>query len=164
MRDKISIDRINLLHPKIQKEVLYLINRSELVIDPTLAIRVVQGLRTIEEQDALYAQGRTAPGNIVTKAKGGASFHNYGLAIDICFLFEQPDGTFKYDDEKSWLNGPNFMKVVKIFKDAGYTWGGDFKSITDKPHFEKIFGYTWQQLFDKYNKKDFIPGTEYVNI
>jgi peptidoglycan L-alanyl-D-glutamate endopeptidase CwlK len=45
-------------------------------------IRVVQGLRSWTEQDALYAMGRTAPGKIVTNVKGGYSYHNYGMAVD----------------------------------------------------------------------------------
>ena len=44
---------------------------------------VVQGRRTIAEQNSLYAQGRTAPGNIVTNAQGGSSAHNFGLAVDM---------------------------------------------------------------------------------
>jgi peptidoglycan LD-endopeptidase CwlK len=45
---------------------------------------VISGLRTHAEQDALYAQGRSTPGKIVTKARGGESFHNFGLALDFC--------------------------------------------------------------------------------
>ena len=47
-------------------------------------VEIVQGLRTFAEQDALYAQGRTGPGAIVTQARGGESNHNYGLAADLC--------------------------------------------------------------------------------
>jgi len=43
---------------------------------------LTHGLRTFEEQDRLYAQGRTVPGKKVTNARGGASLHNYGLAVD----------------------------------------------------------------------------------
>lgn len=44
---------------------------------------VTSGLRSSALQDTLYAQGRTAPGSIVTNARGGQSAHNYGLAIDV---------------------------------------------------------------------------------
>jgi peptidoglycan L-alanyl-D-glutamate endopeptidase CwlK len=125
---------------------------------------VVQGLRTIEEQNDLYAQGRTKPGSIVTNAKGGSSLHNYGLAIDICWLYKQPDGSYKYDDVKSWKTGPNFLKVIKVFKEAGFTWGGDFQKLNDTPHFEHNFGLSWKQLYAKYQNKEFIPNTQYVNI
>ena len=44
------------------------------------------GYRSIEQQNALYAIGRTKPGSIVTKARGGYSWHNYGLAADYAFV------------------------------------------------------------------------------
>lgn len=164
MKDSISIPRVQLLHPKIKDEVFTLLNQAETIIDANLAIRVVQGLRTIEEQNDLYAQGRTKPGSIVTNAKGGSSLHNYGLAIDICWLYKQPDGSYKYDDVKSWKTGPNFLKVIKVFKEAGFTWGGDFQKLNDTPHFEHNFGLSWKQLYAKYQNKEFIPNTQYVNI
>ena len=164
MKDKISEQRIELLHPKIKDEVKRIIEEAESLVDNNLAIRVVQSLRTIEEQNELYAQGRTKPGNILTKAKGGSSYHNYGLALDICWLFLQSDGSYKYDDKKSWATGPNFLKVIKTFEKNGYTWGGNFNSLKDEPHFEKTFGYNWRDLKTKYENKDFIPNTKYVNI
>lgn len=164
MLEKITLDKIESLHPKIKDEVKTLLEQAETEISSNYKIRIVQAYRSKVYQDALYAQGRTKPGPIVTQAKGGSSFHNYGLAIDICFLIKQVDGTFKYDEKKSWIFGPEFNKIKKIFKDNGYTWGGDWKTKKDAPHFEKGFGLTWRDLFKKYSKKDFISGTEYVNI
>jgi peptidoglycan L-alanyl-D-glutamate endopeptidase CwlK len=162
--DKITEQRIALLHPKIREEVKKLVIEANSAISSKLTIRIVQGLRTITEQDALYAQGRTAPGKIVTKAKGGSSYHNYGLAIDFAFLIDGKE--ISWDTAKDWDGDKiaDWLEVVKIFLKAGYGWGGNFKSIKDFPHLEKTFGYTWQQLLAKYNKKDFIPGTTYVNI
>ena len=48
-----------------------------------ITVMVTSGYRSFAEQNALYAQGRTKPGNIVTNAKGGQSLHNYGLAVDV---------------------------------------------------------------------------------
>lgn len=162
--DKITEQRIALLHPKIREEVKKIVIEANSAISSKLTIRIVQGLRTIAEQDALYAQGRTAPGKIVTKAKGGSSYHNYGLAIDFAFLIDGKE--ISWDTAKDWDGDKiaDWLEVVKIFLKAGYGWGGNFKSIKDFPHLEKTFGYTWQQLLAKYNKKDFIPGTTYVNI
>lgn len=173
--EKVSLPRIMLLHPAIRNIVIAKIEEAEQVIEPNLAIRVVQGLRDIEEQNAIFNQPHDGKDNdgdgkideadeFVSKAKGGQSYHNYGLAIDICWLFLQPDGTYKYDDKKSWAQGGNFRKVINIFKEAGFTWGGDFKSIPDGPHFEKTFGYNWRELLEKYNNKDFITGTNYVKL
>lgn len=161
--DKITLERIEKLHPKIRDEVKKIIEEANSLLADNIEIRVVQGLRTIEEQNALYAQGRTKPGPKVTNAKGGSSIHNYGLALDFCLLIN--------DNEISWNLNADFDKdrikdwqeVVSIFKKYGWKWGGDWKT-KDNPHVEKTFGYTWQQLLAKYNKKDFIAGTSYVKI
>jgi len=162
--DKVTETRIALLHPQISNEVKSLIEQANKVISPNLTIRIVQGLRTIEEQNDLYAQGRTKPGKVVTNAKGGSSYHNYGLAIDFAFLVNGKE--ISWDTSKDWDGDKvaDWLEVVKIFVKAGYTWGGDFKSIKDMPHLEKKFGFTWQQLLEKHNKKDFVAGTKYVNL
>ena len=170
MRDHISVDRVAKLHPLVRGDVQHLIEQAELGLPKGTAIRVVQGLRTIEEQNALYAQGRTKPGDIVTKAKGGSSYHNYGLAIDFAILMDKNgDG---YYDELSWdIKKDNdkdgmadWLEVVKVFEAAGWEWGGKWSSIKDYPHLQKTFGYSWQQLFEKYNKKDFIDSMQYVKL
>jgi peptidoglycan LD-endopeptidase CwlK len=168
MRDNISEGRLLKLHPAIRDEVRLLIDKAESRL-PFTAIRIVQGLRTFAEQDALYQQGRTKPGNRVTNARGGASFHNYGLAIDFALLYDKDkNGTYETlswdtlkdmdkDGEADWA------EVVRIFEEAGYVWGGNFSSIKDNPHLEKTFGFTWRQLLAKHNAGDF-ANTDYVNV
>jgi peptidoglycan L-alanyl-D-glutamate endopeptidase CwlK len=178
MEDKITLDRIQLLHPAVREEVNY-IYRAQIV--PALTGRAIcrfaYTLRTFLEQDALYAQGRTRLFDnqgrrlgIVTKAKGGQSIHNYGLALDIVLIKDtNNDGKF---DTASWETNVDFdkdgksdwMEVVDIMKKNGWTWGGDWKSFKDRPHFEKPMGHTWRTLLVKHNAKDFIKGTTYVNI
>ena len=178
MIDSITTSRITLLHPKVRTEVDN-IYRNQIV--PALRgraiCRLAYTLRTFAEQNALYAQGRTklydANGNklgIVTKAKGGQSIHNYGLALDIVLIKDKDgNGTF---ETASWEDTIDFdkdgkadwMEIVNIFKANGWTWGGDWKSFKDKPHFEKTFGHTWRTLLGKHNAKDFIPGTNFVKI
>lgn len=170
MRDKVSIERAQLLHPAVREEVISLITEIEKGFPPNIAVRIVQGLRTIEEQNALYAQGRTKPGNVVTNAKGGSSYHNYGLAIDFAILLDKDcNGTY---DELSWdIKKDNdkdgvadWLEVVKVFEAAGWEWGGRWSSIKDYPHVQKTFGYSWQLLLAKHNLKEFITGTHYVII
>lgn len=163
--DQVSLDRIEQLHPKVREEVKQLVDQANQVTGANVTIRIVQGLRTIEEQDALYAQGRTKPGKKVTNAKGGTSYHNYGLAIDFAFLVKDK-GEISWDQTKDWDGDKvaDWLEVVQIFLRAGWEWGGNWKTIKDNPHFQKSFGLTWQQLKAKYDKKDFIPGTKYVNI
>jgi peptidoglycan L-alanyl-D-glutamate endopeptidase CwlK len=89
-------------------------------------VKCTDGYRSIEEQNRLYAQGRTKPGRIVTKAKGGESPHNYHLGRDYCFLL--PHGAV------SW-NG-DWKLFGRTAKACGLMWGGSFRSISDKPHLE----------------------------
>ena len=168
MRDKVSIPRVALLHPKVRAEVAQLIDKAEALFPTTIAIRIVQGLRTIDEQNALYAQGRTKPGKKVTNAKGGSSYHNYGLAIDFAILRDK-DGNGTYE-ELSWdiaadldHDGmPEWTEIVNVFESAGWEWGGRWSSLKDYPHVQKTFGLTWRQLLAKYNAGQVAGG--YVNI
>ncbi|MCM3736461.1 M15 family metallopeptidase [Bacillus cytotoxicus] len=92
-------------------------------------ICVAQGFRSFDEQDALYAQGRTKPGSIVTNARGGQSNHNYGVAVDLCLY--TGDGS-----DVMWnVDGP-FRRVIAAMKAQGFKWGGDWTSFKDYPHFE----------------------------
>lgn len=136
-----SIDRINTMHPKVRQKALDAYREAVKATPVGVHPFVDEGLRSFERSDALYAQGRTKPGNIVTNAKGGSSLHNYGLALDFHLQVNGKDvwpNNFRAD--KNW------MKVVEIFKKHGFTWGGDFRSIVDAPHFEMTFGYTTKQL------------------
>lgn len=122
-------------------------------------VLIVQALRTFEEQNALYKQRPK-----VTNAKGGQSFHNYGLAFDFALLI---NGTTVSWDTNKDLDGDrvaDWMEVVKVFKNAGWEWGGNWHSFQDLPHFQKVFNYTWKELLIKYNNGDFIEGTKYVNL
>jgi peptidoglycan L-alanyl-D-glutamate endopeptidase CwlK len=159
--DKPTENRIKLLHPNVRDEVTSLINQANNSLSTHSQVRIVQGLRTFAEQDALYAQGRTKPGKKVTQAKAGQSFHNYGISIDFCLLID--DKEISWDMKRDWDGDKvaDWMEVVSIFRKAGWEWGGTWKFI-DNPHFQKTFGYTWQQLLAKHNAKDFLIGTEYV--
>lgn len=170
MEDAITIKRIALLHPAIRYEVLDFY-KNEIVPALTDAYcRFAFTLRTFPEQDMLYAKGRTKlydnKGNrlgIVTKAKAGQSYHNYGLAVDIVLI----DGHSASWDIAKDFDGDgvaDWMEVVKIFKSHDWEWGGEFKSIKDFPHFQKTFGYQWRELLVKYNNKEFIPNTEYLRL
>lgn len=89
-------------------------------------IKVISALRTYAEQDALYAQGRTAPGNKVTNARGGYSNHNFGIAFDV--------GVFS--GAKYLPDSPKYKAVGVLGIDLGLEWGGNWTSIVDQPHFQ----------------------------
>jgi peptidoglycan L-alanyl-D-glutamate endopeptidase CwlK len=89
---------------------------------------VTQGLRTDAEQDALYAQGRTKPGAIVTYARAGESAHNFGAAVDFAFLV---DGAISWDDALPWAD------IGAIGESLGLVWGGRWEGKKrDRPHLE----------------------------
>lgn len=89
--------------------------------------------RSKATQTALYAQGRTAPGKIVTNAKAGDSFHNYGLAFDIVPL--KPNGAADWDTSTPAAKA-RWARIGEIGRSLGLRWGGDWHSIKDLPHFE----------------------------
>ncbi|MBL8397082.1 MAG: M15 family metallopeptidase [Candidatus Accumulibacter sp.] len=91
-----------------------------------IKIKILSGLRTYQEQDALYAQGRTAPGSIVTNARGGQSNHNFGIAFDI--------GVF--EGNKYLGESVKYKAVGVLGVDMGLEWGGNWKTIKDQPHFQ----------------------------
>ena len=95
-------------------------------VDLHMDVRVIQGTRTYAEQDALYAQGRTAPGQIVTNAPGGYSFHNFSVAFDV--------GLFR---GRSYIEGgPGYTRVGHLGEGIGLEWGGRWRSFQDIPHFQ----------------------------
>lgn len=150
-----SENRLLQLHPKVKSFALMAYREAVRITPIGVHPYITETIRTFEKSDEYYAQGRTKPGSIITQAAGGASYHNYGLAID---FFIQKNGL------PHWVVDDNWMKVVKCFKEHGFAWGGDFKSFKDNPHFEMTFGYGWRDLLKKYNAKDFIPGTKFVNL
>jgi len=131
--DKAINKKILKLNPKIQTHVINFINDVEKELG--IKLRITQGFRTIDEQNALYAIGRTVEGDKVTNAKGGSSYHNYGLAIDIV---EIKNGKATWDSD--------FDSIAKIGIQHGFEWGGNFTTIIDKPHFQMTFGLSIKDL------------------
>ena len=91
-----------------------------------IQIRVISGFRTYEEQAALYAQGRTAPGRVVTNARPGYSNHNFGIAFDV--------GVF--EGSRYLGESPKYKAVGALGMDIGLEWGGSWKTLVDEPHFQ----------------------------
>lgn len=135
--DWVSESRINTLQPVIRDKVRQFINQVEK--ETGIRLRVTRALSTFEEQAKLFAQGRTEPGKIVTNANAGESFHNYGLAFDVVEIL---------NGAANW--NTDWDKIAAIAKRFGFEWGGDFKTIKDKPHFQMTFGNSWQTLLAKY--------------
>lgn len=92
-----------------------------------IKLHVVQAFRSSAEQAAIYAQGRTKPGAIVSYAKPGTSYHEWGLAFDVAV---DKDGQPTWPrDTKLW------NQIGALGESVGLTWGGRFPS-PDLGHFQ----------------------------
>lgn len=121
-----SLEKLNTCHPDIIKVMNEAIKHYDFT--------VLYGTRTVAEQQALYAQGRTKPGAIVTNIDGvnKKSKHNYlpSLAVDIA--------PWPID----WNDIGRFKELAEVVKKAADTvgvaiqWGGDWKTFKDWPHWE----------------------------
>ncbi len=162
--DKVTFERIHLLHPKVRGEAIEIYTEICAALKGKAMCRFSYTLRTFAEQDALFNQKPK-----VTNAKGGQSYHNYGLAVDIVLILDK-DGDGKFEtaswDVKSDFDGDgksDWQEVVAIFKRYGWEAGIDWK-FYDAPHFQKTFGYSVNDLLKKFNEKKFIGSSNYVLI
>ena len=103
----------------------------------SIDLLVTSTYRDNESQNALYAQGRTTPGNVVTKAKAGQSWHNWRCALDVVPLV---NGKAIWDDPALW------KQVGEIGKSCGLEWAGDWVTFKEFPHFQYTGGLTLAQL------------------
>ena len=125
-----SLEKLNTCHPDIIKVMNEAIKHTDFT--------VLYGTRTVAEQQALYAQGRTKPGPIVTNKDGvnKKSKHNYlpSLAVDIA--------PWKSGKGIDWDDIDRFKELAVVVKKAADTvgvaiqWGGDWKTFKDWPHWE----------------------------
>lgn len=122
------------LHPRVQVMARNLVSAAA---DNGINIVVTSGTRTYEEQDALFRQANDGKDNdgdgrvderdeMVTKARAGHSNHNFGMAFDVTIF----DGT------SPAYESPRYKVLGALGKAIGLSWGGDWTSIPDEPHFE----------------------------
>ena len=119
------------VHPDLVKVVEKAIGLT------TQDFTVIEGVRTTKRQQELYAQGRTAPGNIVTNVDGVKKKSNhqvkadrYGHAVDIVPYPVDWDSISKFD------NIAVAMKLAACEFGVDIVWGGDWENFKDYPHFE----------------------------
>lgn len=119
----------NGLHPIVAERVEKII---QIVKEAhCIELKTASTYRSIEEQNQLFAQGRTRRGKKVTNARGGESFHNYGLAADLC-LFEP----VLEKGKRTWFPNvhPVWNHIGQAANVVGLEWGGDWKRMKDRPH------------------------------
>jgi peptidoglycan LD-endopeptidase CwlK len=111
-------------------------------------------LRTFEDQDELYAQGRTKPGSIATNARGGDSLHNYGLAGDYVLdgQIEKPGIQWSWDIKLD-LNADrrnDWLQMAEIAVSCGLEAGYFWKRFPDAPHVQNRYGLTLAEIKEIY--------------
>ena len=138
-----SID-MNAIHPRLRSALTSLQGQCAA---QGLELGFSTGYRSAAEQDALYAQGRTKSGSIVTNARGGYSQHNWGIAAD---FFQNIKGR----EWESWF----FDRVGVMAEALGLAWGGRSTDFVDRPHlYLPDWGDTPTPLINKYGLNGFAP-------
>lgn len=145
-----SSAKIATLAEPVRTAATLLVNRCYL---RGIMIVITEALRTYAYQNYLYSKGRTLfyengeKLEIVTKARGGYSNHNFGYAFDFALLL--PNGkTVSWDTKRSdnLDSLPDWSEVVIEGKKLGLEWGGDWRKFVDLPHFQMVFGLSTAQF------------------
>lgn len=119
----INSRKIEDLTPEMQEKVKkFIAECAKVGID----LLVTSTYRDFESQNELYAQGRTKPGNKVTNAKAGESFHNYRIAVDVVPII---------NGKADW-NSKRWPEIGAIGKACGLEWAGDWKTFKETAHFQ----------------------------
>jgi len=163
--DKITLDRIELLHPALREEAKQIYSEICERLTGRATCRFAYTLRTFAEQDAIYAKGRTVAGVIVTKAKGGQSWHNYGLAVDVVLIIDGKEASYDFSKDFDSDGLPDWEEIDFVF--SLYGWTGLYnknKNRYDLPHFQKTFGLTISECFNRHNTGQVMAGTNYIKL
>lgn len=132
-----SLDNLKGVHPNLVKVL------KEAIKESPIDFTITEGLRTTQRQKDLYAQGRSKPGKKVTNADGVRNKSNhqaksdgYGHAVDLYPFFSGQVQVNHKDTIKNLEKIAIHIKAVAKCLGVNITWGGDFKSLYDAPHFE----------------------------
>lgn len=168
LTDKKSLDLINKAHPAIREALKLAMEECCLKTPKGVHPTFTETIRSYERSDALYNQpfdGKDNDGDgkideadeKVTNAKGGSSWHNFGLAADFVLII---------NGKTSWIVDKNWLLCISIFEKYGFKSGIHFKSMKggDAPHIEKTFGLSLSTARIRYANKDFIAGTNFIRI
>lgn len=126
------------LNPRAQREARTFLMK---VLDAGIEVRIISGTRTYDEQNVLFRKGRFGnPPPRVTKARGGQSNHNFGIAWDI--------GIFK---NGAYLGeSPLYEKAAEVGLTPALEWGGHWKTFKDRPHYQLAAGLSLATVRDKF--------------
>lgn len=160
--DKLTLDRIQESHPSIRTLLKEKYIEANNKLGKGCRLRFSHVYRSPEEQDGLYAQGRTKKGTKVTNSKAWQSTHQYGFAFDVVLMYDKDgDGKFeevswdtKRDGDKDGI--PDWLEITKTFIEAGFINGFISNGKKwDLPHFQRVFGLNWRQMKAKIDKGEY---------
>lgn len=143
-------DRSEAVIATLQKEAQpYMRSLIHAAAGQGMTVKAISGNRTYEQQNVLYAQGRTAPGGIVTNARGGQSNHNFGVACDFGIFVDSVyiDEAVDHHSFSGATMDKMYSALGAIGIGLGLSWGGSWSSIKDMPHFELRPG--WAKLMSE---------------
>ncbi|TFJ91450.1 M15 family metallopeptidase [Lentibacillus salicampi] len=131
------------LDPVVTEKTEKLIEQAA---EKNITVAITETVRSNQEQNALYEQGRSEDGRVVTHAQGGESYHNYGLAVD--YALRNHNGDIIWDTNYDGNNNGegDWFEVADMAKELGFEWGGDWSHFKDYPHLQMDFGLSIDQL------------------
>jgi peptidoglycan LD-endopeptidase CwlK len=140
------------LRPDAQRKAREFLKATK---DLPFTCRILSGTRTYAEQDALYAKGRGGkPGPIVTKAKGGESNHNFGIAWDVGIF---RDGKYLTGATREETQAYDDLGKHILAHVTGLEWGGNWRNFPDRPHYQLRTGHTEAAIRERFES-----GTAFV--
>lgn len=110
------------LHPKVKVLCEKFIEKCK---SQNIDVLITSTYRDGASQDALYAQGRTTAGKIVTNARAGQSYHNWRVAFDFVPLVH---------GKAQWSDVATFTKCGEIAESVGLEWAGRWKKFKELAH------------------------------
>lgn len=130
---KRTVENLAGLNAHARERIEELMEQAQPILDAAgVRLEVISGLRSWQQQAALYAKGRTQPGRKVTNAPPGSSWHNYGLAVDFGIF----RGSTYLDEAEPRTTDRLYREIAVIARNLGVEWAGDWKTFQETPHFQ----------------------------
>jgi peptidoglycan L-alanyl-D-glutamate endopeptidase CwlK len=128
--DRRTEQKISSLSIRAQREAREFMTRA---LSQGVNVKIISGTRTYHEQNQLFRQGRFGnPGPVITRARGGQSNHNFGIAWDIGIFSE--DGSYSTSESD--------YDAVAEYAVGSLVWGGSWRSFKDSPHYQLVTAHT----------------------
>jgi len=126
--------KVSDLLPVVAKRCLAFVAKAQA---EGIEVIITSTYRDFASQNALYAQGRTRPGKVVTRARGGQSYHNFRVAFDFVPVVH---------GKAVWTDLALFRRCGEIGESLGLEWGGRWQGMRDRPHMQYTGGLSLAEM------------------